>query len=123
MEAFITSNSVCLPETFLDSTIPNDDVNVQKNEYSFIRSDHPNEIKRGGVCMYFKESLPLIRGNDLTKIKDCLVTEINVNNENCFLPVSPGHQVKVMISLNVFVLTLISSFLISITFIQPVQLF
>ena len=126
MEAFITSNNfdlVCLFETFLDSTIPNDDVNIQINGYSLLRADNPNDIKRGGVCIYFKESLPLIRRNDLTNIKDCLVTEINVNNENCFLPVSTGHQVKVMISLNVFVLTLISSFLISITFIQPVQLF
>ena len=28
--------------------------------------------------------LPLIRRNDLTNIKDCLVTEINVNNDKCF---------------------------------------
>ena len=87
MEAFITSNNfdlVCLSETFLDSTIPNDDVNIQINGYSLLRADHPNNIKRGGVCIYFKESLPLIRRNDLTNIKDCIVTEINVNNEKCF---------------------------------------
>ena len=87
MEAFITSNNfdlVCLSETFLDSTIPNDDINIQINGYSLLRADHPNDIKRGGVCIYFKESLPLIRRNDLTNIKDCLVTEINVNNEKCF---------------------------------------
>ena len=126
VEAFITSNNfdlVCLSETFLDSTIPNDDVNIQINAYSLLRADHPNNIKRGGVCIYFKESLPLIRRNDLTNIKDCIVTEINVNNEKFFSPVSTGHQVKVMMSLNVFVLTLISFFLISTTFIQPVQLF
>ena len=28
--------------------------------------------------------LPLIRRNDLTNIKDCLVTEIDVSNEKCF---------------------------------------
>ena len=87
VEAFITSNNfdlVCLSETFLDSTIPNDDVNIQINGYSLLRADHPNNIKRGGVCIYFKESLPLIRRNDLTNIKDCIVTEINVNNEKCF---------------------------------------
>ena len=48
-----------------------------------LRADHPNYIKRGGVCIYFKESLSLIRQNDLTNIKDCLVTEISVNNEQC----------------------------------------
>ena len=31
-----------------------------------------------------KNRLPLIRRNDLTNIKDCLVTEINVNNEKRF---------------------------------------
>ena len=87
VEAFITSNNfdlVCLSETFLDSTIPNDDVNMQINGYSLLRADHPNDIKCGGVCMYFKESLPLIKRNDLSNIKDCIVTEINVNNEKCF---------------------------------------
>ena len=48
------------------------------------RADHPNNIRCGGVCLYFKELLPLIRRNDLTNIKDCIVTEINVNNEKCF---------------------------------------
>ena len=43
-----------------DSTIPNEHVNMQINGYSLLRADHPNNIKRGGVCIYFKESLPLI---------------------------------------------------------------
>ena len=34
--------------------------------------------------MYFKESLPLINRSDLSNMKECLVTEINVNNEKCF---------------------------------------
>ena len=71
MEAFITSNNfdlVCLSETFLDSTIPNDHVNIQINGYLLLRADHPNDIKFRGVCIYFKESLPLIRRNDLTNI-------------------------------------------------------
>ena len=69
---------------FLDSTIPDDNVNILINGYSSLRADHPNNIKRGGVRIYFKESLPLIRRNDLTNLKDCLVTEINVNNVKCF---------------------------------------
>ena len=93
VEAFITAsnfNIVYLSETFLDSTIPDDDgtldsllITLQINGYSLLGADHPNSIKRGGVCIYFKESLPLIRRNDLTNLKDCLVTEINVDNEKC----------------------------------------
>ena len=59
-------------------------MNIQINGFSLLRADYPNNIKRGGVCIYFKESLPSIKRNDLTNLKDCLVTEINVNNEKCF---------------------------------------
>ena len=69
---------------FLDSTIPDDDQNIQTNRYSLLTADHPNNIKRRGIYIYFKETLPLITRNDLTNIKDCLVTKINVNNEKCF---------------------------------------
>ena len=61
VETFITNNNfdlVCMSETFLDSTLLKDDVNIQINRYSLLRADHPNNIKRGGVCIYFKESLP-----------------------------------------------------------------
>ena len=34
--------------------------------------------------MYFKESLLLLRRKDLGNMKECLVTEIIVNNEKCF---------------------------------------
>ena len=68
IEAFITTSNfdiICLSETFLDSTIPNGDENIQFNGYSLLRTDHPNGIKCVGICIYFKELLPLIRGNDL----------------------------------------------------------
>ena len=100
IEAFMTTkyfDIVCLSETLLNSTILDDDENIQINGYSLLRADHPNDIKHGGVCIYFKESLPIIRINDLTNIKVCLVTEINVNNEKCFFgclyrPPSQNHD-------------------------------
>ena len=48
--------------------------------------------------MYFKESLPLINRSDLSNMKECLVTEINVSNEKCYYRknVSIGPQVKAM---------------------------
>ena len=87
IKAFITAHSidiVCLSEVVLDSTIPHSDENININGYSLLRVDHPNNIKWGGFCMYFKESLPLIRWNDLSNMKECLETEINVNNEKRF---------------------------------------
>ena len=34
--------------------------------------------------MYFKESLPIIKLSDLSITKECLATEININNEKYF---------------------------------------
>ena len=68
MEAFITTSNfdiIYLSETFVDSTTPNGDENIQFNGYSLLRTDHPSGIKCVGVCIYFKEFLPLIRRNDL----------------------------------------------------------
>ena len=87
-KTFITAYNfdiLCLSETFLDSTITHNDENINFSGYSLLRVDHPNKIKRGGVWMYFKESLPLIRRSDLSNMKEYLVTEINVSNEKCFL--------------------------------------
>ena len=73
--------------------------------------------------MYFKEMLPFFTRNDLADIKDCPKTEINVKNRKKFSPFSSGHHVKVKMRFNIFTLTLIFFFLISTTFIQPVQNF
>ena len=45
--------------TFLDSTIAQDDTNLNINGYSVLRADHPSNSKRGGVFMYFEKSFPL----------------------------------------------------------------
>ena len=72
-----------------------------------LRADRPNDIKRGGVCINFEESLPLITRNDLTNTKDYPVTEINVNNEKCFFTCLYRSPSQSHDELNVFVLTLI----------------
>ena len=62
------------------------------NGYSLLRADHPSNSKRGGVRLYFKEHLPLIRRNDLSILQECLVTEIIVGNEKCFFTCLYGSQ-------------------------------
>ena len=51
---------ICLSETFLDSSYSNDDPKIQISGYSLLLADHPMNIKRGGVCIYYKEHIPLI---------------------------------------------------------------
>ena len=50
-----------------------------------IRADHPSNTERGGVCIYYKEYLPVIRKIDVCKLNEYIVTTITVNNERCFL--------------------------------------
>ena len=66
---------ICLSETYLDSTVPLDDVNLVISGYNLIRSDHPSNTKRGGVCLYYKNYLPL-RVLNISYLKECFHFEL-----------------------------------------------
>ena len=50
---------VCLSETYLNTSISNDDDSLEVPGYNLFRADHPSNTKRGGVCIYYRNSLPL----------------------------------------------------------------
>ena len=50
-----------------------------------MRADHPSNTKRGGVCLYYKEHLPIIRRDDISNLKECLDMKVTVKNERYFL--------------------------------------
>ena len=50
---------LCLSEAYLDSSISNDDDNLEIPGYDLFRADHLSNTKRGGVCIYYRNSLPL----------------------------------------------------------------
>ena len=88
IEAFITIHNLgitCLSETFLDSSIDVSDTRINTNGYSLLRADHPSNTKRGGVCMYYKSYLPVIRRIDLSDLQECIFAETTVDKEKCFL--------------------------------------
>ena len=45
---------ICLSDTYLDSTIP--DSLLEIDGYNLVRADHPNNIKRGGVCLFWLQN-------------------------------------------------------------------
>ena len=73
---------ICLSETYLDSTVPLDDVNLVISGYNLIRSDHPSNTKRGGVCLYYKNYLPL-RVLNISYLKECLNFELKIGDKSC----------------------------------------
>ena len=73
---------ICLSETYLDSTTPNDDDKLQILGYTFIRSDHPSNAKRGGVCICYKSSLPL-RVINIGYLHECLSFVLQIGDKIC----------------------------------------
>ena len=52
-------------------------------------------MKKGGVCIYYKEYIPLILRDDINTLDNCLVTEIRSQNDKCFFSCicrSPSHN-------------------------------
>ena len=70
-----------LQETFLDSSFNSLDDPINIKGYNLLRADHPNDNKRGEVCMYFKEHLPILRRDDLCNLPECFVTEIRMGTK------------------------------------------
>ena len=50
--------------------------------YSLVRSDHPLNSKRGGVCIYYKKNLPL-RIISVNYLSECINFEIMIGNKIC----------------------------------------
>ena len=50
---------ICISETYLDSSTSPDDRNLEISGYNLIRSDHPSNNKREGICIYYKHFLLL----------------------------------------------------------------
>ena len=53
------SDIICLPESYLDSSISSNDSNLEVPGYTLPRADNPNNTKRGAVYIYYLNSLPL----------------------------------------------------------------
>ena len=87
MNAYTSLHSfdvVCLSETYLDSSILSHDLNLEVQRYDLIRADHPSNVKRGGVCIYYKNHLPLKLTN-INFLHECLTIELHIKNKLCVL--------------------------------------
>ena len=75
---------ICLSETYLDSSTP--DRLLEIDGYILVCADHPNNIKRGGVCIYYKESLP-VRIISLPYLKEALLLKMTCNDKKVIVSV------------------------------------
>ena len=62
---------ICLSENFLKYDMLSDNDNLKIPGYDLIRTDLPSNQKRGGICIYHKDFLP-IKVNTISCLKECL---------------------------------------------------
>ena len=73
---------ICLSEIYLDSSTTSDDDNLAISGYNLIRSDHPSNNKRSGVCIYYKNFFPL-RVLSIKCLQECINFELNIAGKIC----------------------------------------
>ena len=72
-------DTICLSETYLDYSIQSENDNLEIPGYNSVRSDHPSNNKHGGVCIYYKASLPL-RVIDICFLQNYITFEVMIND-------------------------------------------
>ena len=78
---------IALSETYLNNSISNEAISLEGFSNDVFRSDHPSNGKRGGVCLYYKENMPIKQRIDLQTISECVVAEITSGRKKMFLVV------------------------------------
>ena len=76
---------ITISESMLDQSISNDDIFIEGFSREIYHSDHPSNSKTGGVCMFFKEGLPIKRRPDLELLQELIVTELTISSKKIFL--------------------------------------
>ena len=71
---------ICVSETYFDSSVANDEKDISIKRYSLVRAAHPTNTKRGGVCIYYKESLS-VRIIDISNLTESILCQITINKK------------------------------------------
>ena len=80
-----TNNVICFSETYLDNSVLPDESDLNFPGYKLVRADYPGNVKRGGVCINFKESLSIHFLDVPSNLDECLLFELSYKNKKCFI--------------------------------------
>ena len=78
-------------ESLLNKNIKNDDILINGFSPDPFRADKPENTRNGGVCLYFKENLPIKERSDLETIPETIVAEVKLNRKKIFFVLSYCH--------------------------------
>ena len=76
---------IAVSDTRLNQSIDNEDIPIEGFSSDIIRSDHPSNSRvPAGVCIYYKENIPIKRRKDLEILQESVVTEITFGRKKYF---------------------------------------
>ena len=98
IEAYNSINNydlIGITETHLDDTINQERISV--NGYDFIKCNNTLNIRRGGVALYIKNSIPKRQRSDMATLPESIVCELSLDRKKYFFVVlyrspSQNHQ-------------------------------
>ena len=73
---------ICISESYLNSDTSSNDNNLNIPGYNMSRADHPSGNRRGGVCIYYKESLP-IKMLNINYLQECICFDLKIGSKLC----------------------------------------
>ena len=76
---------IAVSDTRLNQSIDNEDILIEGFSSDIFRSDHPSNSRvPGGVCIYYKENIPIKRRKYLEILQESVVTEITFDSKKVF---------------------------------------
>ena len=81
---FITAENFHILSETLDSSVGISDIRININGYPPLRGNYPSITKCGGVYIYYKDYLAVIRRTDSSNLRECLVTKVTIGKKNTF---------------------------------------
>ena len=75
-------NIIFLSETYLNHETLSNNGNLKIPGYKLVRADRPSNQKRGCICIYHKDFLP-IKVNNISCLKKCLNFSLSVYRKQC----------------------------------------
>ena len=73
---------ICISESYLNSDILSSDEKLNITGYDMFRADHPSGDRRGGVCIYYKETL-LIKELKISYLQESICFDLKIGNKLC----------------------------------------
>ena len=85
---------ICILETYLNSSV-NESLLLIPG-YQLLRADYPDNLKKGGACLYYKENLSL-RHTETPCFSQCILCKLTIQNKVGYVAViycSPSQSVN-----------------------------